>query len=70
MLTLKVNWGDNHEGFPMYSVYTAEKYLVDVLSVGSIRLLLDDGKHDISLGKGSKTYVMNDRGATVDTIIV
>lgn len=69
MLTIKICWGNNSAGFPMYSVYTAEKYTVDPQNVGTIRLLLDDTKHDICLGAGSKTYVMNDRGATVDTIV-
>ena len=54
----------------MYSVYTADKYTVDGLSKTTVRLLLDDGKHDIQLGLGSRTYVMNTHGATVDTIVV
>ena len=69
MLTIKVNWGNNSDGFPMYSVYTADKYSVDHLPT-TVRLLLDDDKHDILLGLGSRTYVMNTHGATVDTIIV
>ena len=77
MLTVRVNWGNNSEGFPLYSVYIAEKYTVDTNPEASkpdaeyyTRLLLDDGKHDIRLGKGSRTFVMNTHGATVDTIVV
>ena len=80
MLTIKVNWGLNSEGHPFYSVFTADKYTVDVLGwsgdskngskPSQVRLLLDDDKHDILLGLGTKTYVMNPHGSTIDTIIV
>lgn len=67
MFTIKIEWGNNSEGFPMYSVFNAEKYIVDGMS-DYVRLLLDDTKHDIQLRPGSRTYIMNDKGATIDTI--
>lgn len=74
MLTIKVCWGvDNHHGFPMYSVFTGKKYSVEVNPEGPntpyTSLSIDDGVNNINLGPGSRTYVMNGSGATVDTII-
>jgi hypothetical protein len=55
----------------MYSVYTAEKYTVlGVQNEKYLHLVLDDGRVDINLGVGSRTFVMNDRGSTIDTIVV
>jgi hypothetical protein len=71
MLTLRINWGPHSPDFPMYSVYTAEKYTVlGVQNDKYLHLVLDDGRVDINLGVGSRTFVMNDRGSTIDTIVV
>lgn len=64
MLTLKIEWAPDYPG---YTVFTADCYVVNRNSNETTQLLLD-GKQDILLTKGSKVYVMNDRGATVDTI--
>ena len=69
MFTIKVEW--HSPDFPTYSVHNAEKYTVSYLADGSIQLLTEtglDGQRDIRLSDGAKAYVMNDRGATIDTI--
>lgn len=64
-MTLKIEWAPDYPG---YTVFTADNYVVNRNSNETTQLLLDNGKHDILLTKGSKVYVMNDRGSTVDTI--
>lgn len=66
MLTVRIDWATKE--FPLRSGYTCEKYTVDQLNEDSIRLLLDDGKHDILIGGKAEAFIMNDHAATVDII--
>jgi hypothetical protein len=75
MLTIKVYWGPHALDFPLYSVYSGNKYTVSGVenrdgSIADFKHLVIDDSVNIELGKGSRTYVMNSHGATIDTIIV
>ena len=67
MLTIKVSW--NNADFLNYHVYQAKEYCVCAIDDGTVSLLLD-GQTNITLFEGNKVYIMNDNGATVDTIYV
>jgi len=71
MFTVRINWPSDFG--PNYSVYSCKKYVVSGLNDGTIVLYLADPNGldtiDVSLGKGAKAYVMNNSGATIDTII-
>jgi hypothetical protein len=76
-MTVLVNWANDNGGdLPLRSAWECEKYTVDATKNAcgpgkdGVRLLLDDGKHDIYLGTGSRAYVMNSHGATIDRIVV
>lgn len=77
MFTLRVQWAD--QTCPQRTVYSASKYAVghDVQGRSPLDgseadhytpVFLDDGAHEVHLSTGDRCYVMNDQGATVDTI--
>lgn len=70
MLTVKVVWPSD---FANQSVYDCKHYTMMALADGTTSLILYRGIEDINeliLGKGTRAYIMNDGGATVDTIYV
>lgn len=70
MLTIKVYWGPHSPDFPLYSVYSGSKYTLSGVEGADFKHLVIDDSINIELGKGTRTYVMNSHGSTVDTIIV
>ena len=81
MFTIRVNWATTPPEFetnhddpkPKYSVYSGAKYTVVTTSNCSKTLYIDEGvnlyaSHELLLGNGDRVYVMNDAGATIDTI--
>ena len=69
MFSIRVNWPTG-VGFPAYSMYSANKYLVNYLDDG-VQVLLDgdqQGERDIRLANGATAYVMNGGGHTIDVI--
>ena len=75
MFSIRVNWGS--QSFPSYSMYTASKYSYGVDGTGQRVLDLENPPavspqetRTIYVQTGDKVYVMNDAGATVDSIIV
>ena len=82
MFTIRVNWATTPPGFetnhddpkPEYSVYGGVKYTVAKNPSGCRTLYIDEEvnlytSREVILGKGDKAYIMNDAGATIDTII-
>lgn len=67
MLTIKINW--NNSDFLNYCLVQGNEYVVCALDDGTVQLLIDGAKNYKLFG-GNRVYVMNDKGATVDTIHV
>jgi hypothetical protein len=71
MFTIRINW--HAPEYSNYSVYSSKHYNVIDLADGNKRLYIANGEPEpaeVLLSRGCKVFVMNDRGSTVDTIIM
>ena len=67
-MVIRVDWVN--VGHKLYHVYEASDYFVEPSdsTESQVRLVLDNGKHDMLLSGGDVAWIMNNDGKTIDTI--
>ena len=73
---VKVKWGNQSPA--SYKVWECQEYFVEITgwsgsskgdsTPSSMRLMLDNGKHDIQVSEGDEVFIMNNEGRTIDVI--